>query len=94
MVADCRQVPLLGVCVGLDFQPDVANMPMLLRHFQCLNATELACAAKVVAAAFGKAGESCCEVVVSMLIELKATRLAAIEAGSTWAAAYQHGKLD
>ena len=45
MVADCRQTPLPGVCVGLDFQPDVAAMPMLLRHFQCLNGTESTCAA-------------------------------------------------
>ncbi|MBT8439892.1 MAG: hypothetical protein KJO91_09205 [Gammaproteobacteria bacterium] len=60
MVADARQTPLPGVCIGLDFEPAVSDMPMLLRHFQCLNGAEPSWPAKVVAAAFGKAGESCC----------------------------------
>lgn len=56
MVGDARETPLPGICVGLDFQPDVASMPLLLRSFQCLNGSEPAWSAKVVAAAFGKAG--------------------------------------
>jgi hypothetical protein len=60
LVGDARQTPLPGVCVGLDFQPDAASMPMLIRHFQCLNGSEPAWPAKVVAVAFGIVAEPCC----------------------------------
>jgi hypothetical protein len=56
MVGDARETPLPGICVGLDFQPEAESMPMLLGQFQCLNGSEPAWSAKVVAAAFGKTG--------------------------------------
>ena len=57
MVNDAREAPLPALCVGLDFTPDAASLPMLMRQFQCLNGTEPAWPAKVVAAAFVKTGE-------------------------------------
>jgi hypothetical protein len=57
MVSESRETPLSSIFVGLDFQPEVEFLPGLLRQFHCLNGTQPAWPAKVVAIAFGKAGE-------------------------------------
>lgn len=58
MLDDAREAPLPGMCVGLDFAPDPDSLPLLMRQFLCLDGTQAAWAAKVVAAAFAKPGAS------------------------------------
>ena len=58
MVSDIREAPLPGMCVGLDFEPDAASLPTLMSQFLCLNGTQAAWPARVVAAAFGKTGDT------------------------------------
>ncbi|MFQ5773113.1 MAG: hypothetical protein ACE5GS_01205 [Kiloniellaceae bacterium] len=53
MVRDGRGGDLRGVCLGLDFAPEAAGMPFLLRSFQLLDGRDGGWPAALVAAAYG-----------------------------------------
>ncbi|MEJ2693379.1 MAG: hypothetical protein P8166_10060 [Candidatus Thiodiazotropha sp.] len=52
MVAEERATPWKGICLGIDFMPEQAGLPTLLRPFQCLSGLDSGWPSKVVAAAF------------------------------------------
>ena len=58
MLREGCETPLLCVCVGLDFQPEAANMPTLISNFKCFNGLESSWPAKLVAATFGKVDDN------------------------------------
>jgi hypothetical protein len=55
MVAQERTTPWQGICLGIDFSPEQATLPTLLRSFHCLSVQDSGWPSKVVATAFMKA---------------------------------------
>lgn len=54
MVAAERATPWQGICLGMDFAPEQAMLPTLLRSFTCLTGLDSGWPSKVVASAFKK----------------------------------------
>jgi hypothetical protein len=52
VLAEERSTPWQGVCLGLDFVPEQAALPTLLRSSQCLSSLDAGWPSKVVASAF------------------------------------------
>ena len=50
-VSEVRDVPLQGICLGMDFDPAYEAMPTLLRSFECMSGMDAGWPSKVVSAA-------------------------------------------
>lgn len=53
-VSEERDIPLQGICLGMDFAPAHETMPTLLRSFECMSGTDAGWPSKVVSAVYRK----------------------------------------